>query len=103
MFLEAVKSNRMPYSNRGTVAVEMALLLPFLCIFLLGILELSVLIHEYDRGPSRKMFSLYNDLDSDQCVASAIAKGRIKPEEVAKEVLEAIRPRIDAFGKLQEK
>ncbi len=61
------------------------------------------MIHEYDRGPSRKMFSLYNDLDSDLCVASAIAKGRIKSEEVAKEVLEAIQLRIDAFGKLQEK
>ncbi len=64
--------------------------------------ELSVLIHEYDRGPSRRMFSHYNDLDPDLCVASAIAKGRIKPEEVAKEVLEAIQPRIDAFAKLQE-
>jgi len=65
--------------------------------------ELCVLIHEYDRGPSRKMFSLYNDLDPDLCVASAISEGRIKPEEVAEEVLEAIQPRIDAFAKLQEK
>lgn len=49
------------------------------------------------------MFSLYNDLDPDLCVASAIAKGRIKPEEVAEEVLKAIQPRIDAFAKLHEK
>lgn len=65
--------------------------------------ELSVLIHKYDGGPSRKMFSFYNDLVPDLCVASAITKGRIKPEEVAEEVLEAIRPMIDAFAKLPEK
>lgn len=45
MFLEVTKSNRMPCSNRGTVAVEMALFLPFLCLFLLGVMEISVLIH----------------------------------------------------------
>ncbi len=65
--------------------------------------EPSVLIHEYDRGPSRRMFSLYNDIDPDLCVASVIAKGRIKPEEVAEEVLEAIQARIDAFAKQHEK
>lgn len=61
------------------------------------------MIHEYDGGPCRRMFSLYNDLDPDLCVASAIAKGRIKPEEVAEEVLKAIQPRIGAFAKLHEK
>ena len=64
--------------------------------------ELNGLIHEYDRGPSREMFSFYNNLAPDLCVASAVAKGRIKPEEIPAEVREAIQPRIDAFIELQK-
>jgi hypothetical protein len=66
----------------------------------IGAGELSVLIHEYDTGPSRKMFSFYNDLDPDLCVASAVAEGRIKPEEISSEVLQAIQPRIDVWKNL---
>ncbi len=42
---EVAESSRKRNSDRGSVAVEMALMLPFLCLFLMGILELSVLIN----------------------------------------------------------
>ena len=45
MFSEVAESNRGAYSDRGNAAVEMALLLPFLCLFLSGVMELSILIH----------------------------------------------------------
>ena len=45
MFSEVAESQRRAYSDRGAVAVEMALLLPFLCLFLLGVMELSLVIH----------------------------------------------------------
>ena len=46
MFSEVAESNRRAYSDRGTATVEMALMLPFLLLLLLGVLEFSILIHD---------------------------------------------------------
>ena len=56
--------------------------------------ELSTLIHEYNRGPSRKMFSYYNNLDHDIIVSRAIEEGNLSTDEVSEEVLQAIKIRF---------
>ena len=67
----------------------------------IGAGELSHVIHEYDRGPSREMFLYYNDIAPDLIVASAIVEGRLSEDEVPAEVLEAIAPRIEAFRQIK--
>jgi hypothetical protein len=44
---------------------------------------------------SRSTYALYRGLDADPIVASAVAKGRIRPEEIPPDVLAAIQPLID--------
>ena len=53
--------------------------------------ELSHLIHEFDRGPSRRMASYYNNLDPEIIVAQAIGLGRLELGEVPEELRERTR------------
>ncbi len=46
MFSELGPTNHKGGATRGTATVEMAIMLPFLLLVLLGVLELSVLIHD---------------------------------------------------------
>ena len=64
--------------------------------------ELSTLIHEYDIGQSRKMFSYYNRLDSDVIVARAIIEGNLSTDEVPEEVLQAIDVRFEMYNNFSE-
>jgi hypothetical protein len=49
--------------------------------------KLSDLIHEYHQGPSRELFNLYDNAPIDILVASAVARGLLKEEDVPAEVL----------------
>ena len=45
MGFEIEKRNSEEGTDRGTVVVELAMMLPFLIILLLGIMELSIIVH----------------------------------------------------------
>ena len=53
--------------------------------------ELSHLIHEFDRGPSRRMFSFYDNIDPETIVAQAVACGRLEVDEIPVELREEVR------------
>jgi len=59
--------------------------------------ELSIHIHEYDKGPSKWMMGFYNDLDPTACVARAVAIGLLSRDEVPADILEIIGNQIDYF------
>ena len=49
--------------------------------------DLSSIIHDYDRGPSRDMFWRYNSrVGDDVLVASAVARGLLKREDIPENV-----------------
>src|SRR5215213_10398510 len=50
--------------------------------------ELSVKIHEFHRGPSRQLFSRYNNGPLDAVVASSIVSGILDASQVPDELLE---------------
>ena len=52
--------------------------------------ELSHRIHQYETGPSRELFSRYNDGPQDMNVAHAIVTGSLPEGEVPAELLEAL-------------
>jgi hypothetical protein len=59
--------------------------------------ELSVHIHEYDKGPSKWMIGFYNDIDYKVSIARAVAIGLLAREEVPDEILEMIERQITYF------
>ena len=65
--------------------------------------ELSVHIHEYDKGPSKWMMDFYNDMDDDTKVARAVAIGLLSREEVPDDILELIERQIQTFEGLKKK
>ena len=52
--------------------------------------ELSYRVHQYETGPSRDLYNKYNVSYHDINVASAIASGILKRDEIPDELLEAI-------------
>lgn len=58
-------------------------------------LELSDLIHEFNRGPARLLFSRYSIPGQDLMVARAIAVGLIKKDGVPRDLLEEVRDLIE--------
>ena len=64
--------------------------------------ELSVRVHQYDRGPSRDLFSRYNYGDAKMNVAYAIVAGIIDEEEVPKELMEALSTAIQVFQSMKD-
>ena len=61
--------------------------------------ELSVLIHQYDRGPSSEMFSRYNRVDPQISVARGLFKGLLKREEISDEAYEFIKDLVEYYHK----
>ena len=67
----------------------------------LGSGELSVKIHEFHQGPSRRLFNKYNDGPLDAVVAYAIVSGILDASQVPDELLEYLSTAI-AFYKKEE-
>ena len=65
--------------------------------------ELSSRIHEYDRGPSKKLFSKYNQGDNAFNVAYAIVTGMIDREEVPNDLLEAIEGHLNFYQDMKDR
>ncbi len=61
--------------------------------------ELSVLIHQYDRGPSSDMFSQYNHVDPQISVARGLFKGLLKREEISDEAYGFIKDLVEFYHK----
>ena len=61
--------------------------------------ELSVLIHQYDRGPSSEMFSRYNHVDPQISVARGLFKGLLKREEISDEAYRFIKDLVEYYHK----
>ena len=57
--------------------------------------ELSDLIHEFNRGPARKLFVNYDGKMDDFMVASAVARGILDRKEVPQELLEQLADLIE--------
>jgi hypothetical protein len=65
--------------------------------------ELSHRVHQWDTGPSRRLFKRYNYGSQDMNVAYAIAIGILDKDEVDAELLEAIGGTIGFFQGMQER
>ena len=65
--------------------------------------DLSVHIHEYDKGPSKWMFGFYNNLDPEANIARAVALGFLSRDEVPDEILEDIENQITYFEEQNKK
>ncbi|MCJ7813257.1 hypothetical protein MUP95_08095 [bacterium] len=61
--------------------------------------DLSVLIHQYDKGPSSEMFSRYNHVDPQISVARGLFKGLLKKEEISDEAYGFIKNLIEYYHK----
>lgn len=59
--------------------------------------ELSVLIHQYDRGPSSEMFSRYNHVDPQISVARGLFKGLLRREEISDEAYGFIKDLVEYY------
>jgi hypothetical protein len=59
--------------------------------------ELSNALHEYDYGPSRRLWGLHNDLKPEMTVARAVALKLLTREEVGEEVLGVLEQSIRFF------
>ncbi len=64
--------------------------------------ELSYRLHQYERGPSRELYSKYNQGDDDMNVAHAIAAGILNREEIPAELLEALQRQIGFYQSLKD-
>ena len=64
--------------------------------------ELSYRVHQYETGPSRKLFNQYNDRAHDMHVAYAIVVGILQREEVPAEVLDALSGPLNFYESLRE-
>lgn len=66
--------------------------------------ELSSRVHDYESGPSRRLFSEYNERHSEGAhVAYALTTGILSPEEVPGEVQEALSSWLGLYGDLQKR
>jgi len=65
--------------------------------------ELSHLVHQYETGPSRELFSRYNSGQSDLNVAYAIVAGILDERQVPPELLQALSTPLDFFRSLKER
>ena len=65
--------------------------------------ELSHLVHQYETGPSRELFSRYNSGQSDLNVAYAIVAGILDESQVPPELLQALSTPLDFFRSLKER
>jgi len=65
--------------------------------------ELSLRIHQYDRGPSRDLFERYNCSPKDLNVAYAIVTGILNADEVPAELLEILSGSIAFFQSMKER
>jgi len=59
--------------------------------------ELSHLIHEYDRGPSKNMFSYYNNIDPQVVVARAVAYNLLTEDEIPQDILSILSNSIEFY------
>ena len=59
--------------------------------------ELSIFVHEYERGASRRLFTFYNNIKPELCVARAVALNLLTKEEIGKELLEVLGESIRFF------
>jgi hypothetical protein len=59
--------------------------------------ELSHLIHEYDRGPSKNMFSYYNNIDPWVVVARAVAYNLLSEDEIPQDILSILSNSIELY------
>ncbi|NBD35721.1 MAG: hypothetical protein GVY30_06945 [Chloroflexi bacterium] len=64
--------------------------------------ELSVRVHQYDRGPLKDLYSRYNYGEDKMNVAYAIVVGILDEEEVSEELLEALSGAIQVFQSMKE-
>jgi hypothetical protein len=60
--------------------------------------QLSEAIHDFHSGESRKLYSIYDQLDEWLAVASAIARGVLSREEVPDHLLAELERAIDVFA-----
>ena len=57
-------------------------------------LELSQLLHEFDRGESRDLWSMYDTPEHDMVVARALVKGILTNKDVGEELAGVLQPHI---------
>lgn len=62
--------------------------------------ELSHSIHEYERGPSKRMFAYYNRLDAEIIVLQSVARGLLSLEEIPEELREDVARRSEMLKDL---
>ena len=58
--------------------------------------ELSALIHDFHQGPSRELFSKYDQRFRELNVADAIRRGVLSTDEVGVEILALLEPRLSS-------
>jgi hypothetical protein len=59
--------------------------------------EISDLIHEFHRGPSRKIWGMYSALKPEELVARAVVVGLLPPGSLPPELEARLADRIAAF------
>ena len=60
--------------------------------------ELSYLVHKYEIGPSRQLYSAYNDNQLHEAlIASAIVRGFLKEEEIPADVMPYLQSALAFF------
>lgn len=59
--------------------------------------DLNDLIHEFHDGESRRLWKFYNYTKPDGQVASAVARGIIREDEVPPGILKSLQSKIEAF------
>jgi hypothetical protein len=64
--------------------------------------ELSNLIHDYDRGPSKDMFVYYNTVDSSIAVGRAIVHNFLSEDDIPEEIFPYIKNSIELSKRLVE-
>jgi len=63
--------------------------------------DLSRRIDDYEKGPSRDLFKLYNDSPHDMVVAHALVTGILRRDELPAELLEAIAVPLSFYQSLE--
>lgn len=69
----------------------------------LGPQELNDAIHHFHDGPSRHLWKIYTDSDPSLAVASAIARGVLREQEIPLQAAEELRVMVAGFSELSEK
>ena len=57
-------------------------------------IQLSICIHEFDRGPAEELFELYEGLDPDVIVARALSQGLLQDDEVPEQIRKRLASHI---------